>query len=398
MEQPKSFRVANARVVLPGEGVRQVSVRVTGGRIAAVGQALAADPGEERVDAAGRLLTPGLIDVHTHGLLHWRYEAGAEELHAAAARLPAFGCTCAFPTLVGRADEAFLRRLATLCAALASAPGARLPGVHLEGPFVALAGAGCATLRADTGLLAALLAAADGRVAAMSVSPEVPGIVPLIERLVQEGVRVFLTHTAADAADTRRAIAAGARHATHFYDVFHPPPERDPGVRPAGCVEAVLADPRVSADFICDGIHVDPAVVHLALTVKGAAGLVLITDSNVGAGLPPGEYDTPWGFRVRVDAACGARIAPPHPKAGALAGSALTPDRGMANLLRWFEPLVPAAQLWALGTLNPARLMGLTGQGVIRPGAHADLVLWDELDLHPVRAWVGGVSVLAQAS
>lgn len=220
----------------------------------------------------------------------------------------------------------------------------------------------------------------------MSLSPDAPGIVPVIRRLTEQGVRVFLTHTRAGVEDTEKAIAAGATHATHFYNVFYPPAETEPGVRPVGAVETILADPRVSVDFIADGVHVHPMAIRAAVAAKGWQGVLLITDSNIGAGLPPGVYPTSWGFSVRVSPSTAAR----HAIENTLAGSALTMDRGVANLLQWLS--LPPEQVWAMATLNPARLLGLAGKGRMQVGADADLVLWDA-DLTARRTWVNGNTV-----
>jgi N-acetylglucosamine-6-phosphate deacetylase len=244
-------------------------------------------------------------------------------------------------------------------------------------------GAACPTLPGDLDLLERILFACNGRLAVMSVSPDTPNIVPVIRRLRQEKVTVFLTHTRAGTADTEAALAAGAVHATHFYDVFYAPAETEPGVRPVGAVETILADPHASVDFIADGVHVDPMAIRAAIAAKGWSGVVLITDSNIGAGLPAGVYDTPWGYRVKVAPGDAAR----HETKNFLAGSALTMDRGMANLLKWLK--LPPEQVWAMGTLNPARVVGLAGKGRLETGADADLVLWDE-DLTAARTWVGG--------
>lgn len=390
-----SFCITRARLVVPGEGVVAGGLRVAAGRIAEVGAEVRPAPGDVVVDAAGRRLSPGLIDVHTHGLQRFRYEAGADELREAAARLGEYGCTCAYPTLLGKPDEAFLQLLGETCRALPGVAGVALPGVHVEGPFLALTGAGCTTVPGDLTLLREILAAGQGRVAAMSISPEVVGIVPVIEALVADGVRVFMTHTGATLEQTQRAIAAGARHATHFYDVFYPQPETDLGVRPVACVEAILADRRVSVDFIADGVHVEPTAVRMSLYAKGWEHVILITDSNVGAGLPPGEYDTPWGFRIYAHPDKAARIVGNHRYAGALAGSALTMNRGVANLLRWFGDELSEDRIWAMGTSNPARLMGIGDRGVLQPGAVADLVLWQEPELKPLITWAGGARVFA---
>jgi N-acetylglucosamine-6-phosphate deacetylase len=254
-----------------------------------------------------------------------------------------------------------------------------------------LAGAGAKTLHGDLGLLDELLAAAKGKVAAMSISPETPNILPLIERLCSRGVVPFITHTAANVDQTQAAIDAGARHATHFYDVFPAPQETDPGVRKAGALEAILADPRCTVDFIADGVHVHPTAVKAVLAAKGWQRVMLITDSNVGAGLPPGTYESPVGGTLRIAPGDAARMHQPgSPLHGGLAGSVLTMNRGISNLLAWFD--LPEEQVWAMGSSNVARLLGLSNKGTLRVGADADLVLWDQAagQFSPVRTWVAG--------
>jgi len=258
----------------------------------------------------------------------------------------------------------------------------------LEGPFLKLPGAGADTIPGDVGLLNEVLAATGGRTRAMSISPDTPNIIPVIERLVEEAIVPFITHTHASTEETERAIDAGARHATHFYNVFPIPAVTEPGVRPCGAVEAILADPRCAVDFICDGVHVPPVAVRAALAAKGHAGVILITDSNIGAGLPDGIYPTTFGFPVKVSAGNAARIHDPANKNhGGLAGSALTMNVGIANLHRWLK--IPSEQIWAMGTANPARLMGLATKGVIAVGADADVVLWNA-DFTATHTWVTG--------
>lgn len=382
------YLLRNVRIVEPGRRIVSGDLLVRDGVVAGHGTEHGAPPGDV-VDVAGegRLLTPGLIDVHTHGIGHNLYETGSEGLRSAARELARFGVTTILPTIIPRPDrpECF-ELLSDLAAAVPEIREVNVPGLHLEGPFMAVGGAACPTLPADLDLLRRLLESCGDRVTVMSVSPDTPGILPLIAELRRRGIRVFLTHTRATVEQTEAALAAGACHATHFYNVFYAPTESDPGVRPSGAVEAILADAGATVDFIADGVHVHPAAIRAAVAAKGWSGVTLITDSNIGAGLPAGVYPTKWGFSVRVSPESAAR----HATENTLAGSALTMDRGMANLLRWLDQ--PPEQIWAMGTLNPARLLGLAGKGHLDTGADADLVLWDE-DLTAAMTWTKGALV-----
>ncbi|HQY06409.1 MAG TPA: amidohydrolase family protein [Lacunisphaera sp.] len=381
-----SLLIRNARIVEPGKTISKGDVLVHGGRIVASGTIGATVNDAQIIEAGGRLLTPGLIDVHTHGIKHSLYENGVAGLRSAAKSLGQFGVTTVLPTLIPKITDAWFQMVGEIAATLPSIKEVNIPGLHIEGPFMAVGGAACPTLPGDLALLEKFLSAADGRLAAMSLSPDAPDIVPVIKRLREKNIAVFLTHTQANVEQTEAALEAGARHATHFYDVFYAPADTDPGVRPVGAVEAILADPRASVDFIADGVHVHPTAIRAALAAKGWPGIILITDSNIGAGLPAGVYDTPWGFQIKVSPETAAR----HAVKNTLAGSALTMDRGMANLLKWLP--LPPEQIWAMGTLNPANLLGLGRKGRIEAGADADLVLWDD-DLTAARTWVQGHSV-----
>lgn len=381
-----SLHISNARVVRPGVSADSGSVLISDGKISAINEA--APHGVESLDAGGSFLTPGLIDLHTHGIGHIHYEGPPENLAAAAGILPRFGTTSVLPTIVRLMDKTSHEHLRKVAEAMEAVVGMRFPGFHLEGPFLALPGAGCQCVPGDVQLLEDILDACRHRVTAMSVSPDTPNILPVIERLVEHQIVPFLTHTRATVEQTIRAIDAGAVHATHFYDVFPIPEESDPGVRPCGAVETLLADPRCSVDFIADGVHVHPMAIRCALAAKGFRGVMLITDSNIGAGLPEGIHPTNGGYSVRVRPGDAARIVDEgHPKQGALAGSALTMDEGIRNLMKWLP--LPPEQIWAMATSNPADLIGAKTLGRIEPGSAADLVLWDE-NLRPRATWVAG--------
>jgi N-acetylglucosamine-6-phosphate deacetylase len=390
-----AISIENAVIVRPGLGVVSGCVLVADGKIAAI----ESSPPQhvtpcQRIDVEGGLLTPGLVDIHTHGIHEFLYERGPDDIIAGAAILPRYGTTSVLPTLYRVLDRRSLATIERLTDALDLVEGADVSGFHFEGPFLALPGAGAATVPGDPVLLDELLSAAKGRVRAMSVSPECPGVIPVIERLRDRRVAVFLTHTRAGAEETQAAIDAGARHGTHFYNVFPLPAEAEPGCRPVGAVEVLLADRRTSVDFICDGVHVDPVAIRLALAAKGWQKVVAITDSNIGAGFEDGIYPTPWGYPVRVRQNDAARVHDSsHPLDGQLAGSSLTMNRAVSNLLGWLAR--PAHEIWAMATCNPARVVGLNYVGVIDVGADANLVLWgeDRGVLQAVRTWIRGVCV-----
>jgi N-acetylglucosamine-6-phosphate deacetylase len=393
------FLIHNAKIVRPGVSIATGYLHVRAGRIIQLGEGSGCpDVDCPIIDARGQTLTPGLIDMHCHGIHSFQYDQGAEHLRAAASVLGCYGTTTVVPTLVPKLQngapklqDKFLHVLDQFANAMAEVKNVAIPGVHLEGPFVALSGAACATSVGDLGLLEELLGACKGRVSVMSIAPEVRGVIPIIERLVEKGVVPFITNTRASVEQTTAAIDAGASHATHFYDVFPLPEETDPGVRPAGAVETILGDRRGTCDFICDGIHVHPMAVRAAVAAKGWRGVALITDASFGAGLMPGVFETPWGYRVEVKEGNAPRIADPeHPMCGALAGSALTMNRGMENLFRWLD--LPEEQIWALGTWTPANILGVASKGDLATGMDADLVLWRNGNngLEPDRTWVAG--------
>ncbi len=379
--------VTGATVIHPGREARAQSVVFDKTILQILPDGVAPPPEAKTIDGRGGTLTPGLVDIHHHGIGHHLYENSPEDLIEGLKIPPAFGVTTVLPTLYASLKPESLGTLESLAAALEKVTVTHVPGFHLEGPFLAIAGAGGLTLDPDVTLLDELIAACGGRVSAMSLSPEKPGAIAIIERLMERGIAAFLTHTRGSYERTLAAIDAGATHATHFYDVFPPPPEIDPGVRPAGAVEAFLGHPKSTIDFICDGVHAHPGAIRAALAARGPANLVAITDSNIGAGLPVGVYPTTWGYAVHVSPENGARIHDPGAaRHGELAGSGLTLDAAVRNLRQWLD--LPDHDIWAMATANPARVARVD-RGVMRVGAAADLVLWNA-DLTANRVWVDG--------
>ncbi len=357
---------------------------VEGGKITGI---TSERPQGEITDMGNTFIVSGFIDLHIHGIHRMLVDNGMEDLKRICQVLPQYGVTGFLPTLAPRPkgeDAAFLSELSKT-----KTKGAEILGFHLEGPFLMITGAlsAGAVSGADRERVNALIEAAKPRKAIFSISPDVSGIEELISLMATNDTPVFMTHTAATVEQTQQAIALGARHATHFYDVFPCPAVSEPGVRPCGAVEAILADERVSVDFILDGVHVDPVAVKMALISKrkGPGKVCLVTDANVGAGLEPGQFS----FGDSGDIFFAYKGAPARSvKDNTLAGSGLTMDQALRNAVKWLDlDLVQASKLVSY---HPAQVLGLGHKkGLLEAGYDADFVVLNN-DLDVLQTWING--------
>lgn len=387
----RSLLIKNARVITKETILEGYSVYCVGGSIEkilpeAAEQSLIPD---ETVDASGMYLSPGFIDLHIHGARNLLVDKGREHLEELCRVLPQYGVTSFLPTVCPAPTEADDLRLLTSLSG-AKTEGTAVLGFFLEGHFLALTGA----IRdiphnKSEERVEKLIEALKPYKAVFGISPEVDGITRLLPLMTKQGYPAFITHTAATVEETEKAIEAGAVHATHFYDVFPYPGEKEPGVRGCGSVEAILASPYTSVDFILDGEHVHPAAVKMALACKGRDKVSLVTDANINAGLPPGSYKGLGDSKVEVSYEGGpARMGKESSYPGALAGSGLTMDRAFRNAVKLLEVDIPQAA--AMASSNPARVLGLQdSKGIIMEGHDADMVLLDR-ELKVIRCWVGG--------
>ncbi len=343
---------------------------------------------DEVVQGRGRYLTPGFIDLHIHGARDRLVDNGPDDLTELCRLLPRYGVTGYLPTVVPQPPEEHIELVGSL--ASREYEGTKVYGFFLEGPFLKLTGAlpdealGNLTAKRITDLRKA----AYPYRAIFAVAPDVEGAIELIPYMAEKSEAtkyassasrepVFITHTQAGVEQTLAGIRAGISHATHFYDVFPAPEEYERGARPVGAVEVILADPSVTVDFILDGEHVEPVAARMALRVKGPEGVSLVTDANLGAGLPPGRYIGLNNSEVEFAyEGAPARMTESSPKAGGLAGSGLTMDRAVRNAMSLLD--VPLHQAVRMASLNPASVLGIADQvGAIDVGMKADLVILD---------------------
>ena len=365
-----SLVIKNGTVLLPHEELQPCDLLIENGRIQEVGQSLASDM---QIDATGRYVVPGLIDVHTHGIRTVNLQSGT--LGEYASIEASCGTTTFYPTLFDTPEAIAeqMRRHRAETDELRLVP--QVEGFRLESPYLARTGAGLAK---DLGYITLqttemLLEAGGGHIKIWDVSPELDGSPEVIEKLSREGIVCSIAHTDATIEQGRTAVDAGARLVTHLFDVFVPPENTGGGVYPHGLVDYLLIEDRVKCEIIGDGTHVPDLLVEKAFRCKPPDGLVFVTDSNFGAGLPPGQYEAggSWG-RVQIDGPNnGVRMVD---RGLGLAGSALTPIDSFRNVVRLFHKSIGvASRVWSR---NPAHLLGLN-KGEIAPGRDADLIILD---------------------
>lgn len=353
-------RLDHAVILVEDTLIREVGTRDT----------LTIPAGYQELSLGAHVLAPGYVDIHIHGGAgHDVMEATPAALEQIELHLARTGVTTYVPTTVTASIETTLRALEGLANAIerpSDGLRARPVGIHLEGPFISHAKRGVHPpehlKEPSVDLFDRFYHAARGHVRLMTVAPELPHAMQLIEHAARKGVAVSVGHSNATLNDTQVAMGAGARHATHTFNAMRPLDHREPGI-----LGAVLTDFDLSAEIIADGVHVAPEIIKLFVKVKGADRAVLVTDAISATGMPDGDYRL-GAFTVTVSNGVASLE-------GKLAGSVLTLDRAVRNVMRFSG--WDLAHSVRLASANPARVVGLTDAGRIEPGARADFVVLD---------------------
>ena len=369
------YIIAAQRLYTPLQAVERPLVFIADGWIAKVSRR-----DEEQIPAGAKvveledsILVPGFIDMHIHGGGgHDVMEPAAEALPAVEKLLFRHGVTSYFPTTVTASVDLTLAALERLAGAIEQSEHrsrefsgrARPLGIHLEGPFISHKRPGVHPLKdllpPTLEMFEKFWQAARGHIKVLTIAPELEGAREVITEATRRGVCVSMGHSDADTKAARSGIAAGARHATHTFNAMRPLDHREPGI-----LGEALADGRLTAEIIADGVHVDPLVVKLFLRAKGSDASVLVTDATAATGMPNGKYRL-GSLEVDVmDGKCTSN--------GKLAGSVLTLDQAIRNVMKFAK--WDLQQAVRLATVNPARAVGLpANMGTIHPGAAADMV------------------------
>lgn len=366
-----SIVIANGQVITPAQTLAGGAVVVEGERITRVEGGMPADAGDATIiDAAGMYVIPGFIDIHVHGGAGCDVmDATPEALDTMSAFFARHGVTSFLATTMTGSREATLAAVENV-ARWQPRPdvGARLLGVHLEGPYINARFPGA---QMSSHIRPAERAEyeqffAHGNVRLITLAPEIAANQELIGFARGQGAAVAFGHTAATYDDVLRAVELGARQACHTFNAMVGLHHRDPGT--AG---AALTCDQIYAQAIVDFVHLHPAVVKLILRVKGVQRTVLITDAMRAAGLPDGAYSL-GGQPVTVRNG-EARLT----EGNNLAGSTLTMDRGLRNVIA--ATGLSLAEALPLATTTPAEsIMMEETVGALRPGYFADLVLLDD--------------------
>jgi N-acetylglucosamine-6-phosphate deacetylase len=365
-----SLAIIGGTAVTPFQVIEDSLVLVENGRIAWVGVRAANEPppGARHLDARGLFVTPGFIDTHVHGSNGFDVmRDGADGLRAISAHLSTFGVTAWLPSTVSARHDDLLRAV-TWCREAWERPGrgARIAGIHVEGPYINPIRKGAQPPEGirdpDADECRELLAAAGGLTRVMTLAPEIPGGLDLVQLLRAEGVIASLGHSDADYDTALAAIAAGATHATHLFNAMPPLHHRKPGL-----AAAALNEPELLAEVIPDGLHLAPETVRLAVRAKGPDGIALITDATSAVGRPNGVY-TLGSHQVTVQGDL-CLLAD-----GTIAGSMLTMNRAVRNA-RAFAGC-SLAEAVKMATWVPAGIAGCAARtGSLEPGKDADLAL-----------------------
>lgn len=375
----------NARCIFP-DGIREgLEVVVREGKIAGLRQSNGA-PEDEVVDLTGNYLAPGFIDLHIHGAL------GRDTMEASAG---AFRAICDYHASGGTTSLLLTTATSPISAIVAVIKAVRdcrssiaqIAGVHVEGPFISKARPGAQRVglirKPTTKAYQPLLEHGDV-IKRMTLAPELPGAIELIDELRKHNIGPSGGHSDAWEEDARIAFEHGMHSVTHTFNCMSNSRRR--GIdRVAGLLEFALGEREIVCELIADGHHVSATLMKMAYRAKGAPGICLVTDATAGAGLPEGSKFSLYGNKCVVES--GVCLLADR---SALAGSAAR----MIDLVRTMVTRVnvPLHDAVAMATDTPAHTIGLTTKGQFKIGGDADLVVISP-DLEVVRTFIAGEEV-----
>ncbi|EDN9938837.1 N-acetylglucosamine-6-phosphate deacetylase [Listeria monocytogenes] len=341
---------------------------------------IAEEYSEEAIfDGNGGLLIPGMIDVHIHGAKNYDMMDGStESIQAVSMACAETGCTSFLVTSVSSSLEDLIQMIRQTKKVIGKEKGAKIAGIHLEGPYLNIEKKGMqnpAHLRhPDLKEMKKIFDEADGLIKMVTIAPELPGGIELIDFLKKRGVLVAIAHSNATYEEAQDAFEKGASHITHCFNAMPAIHHRAPGL-----VAAALENDSISVQAIVDGVHLHPGIVRLIHKIKGPDKMVLTTDALQAMGVGDGEYIF-GGHQVTVTEGV-ARL-----QDGTLASSTVTMNKSLRLSNEFGINLQDTIQM---ATSTPADILGMKNLGRIEKGYSADLVLLDK-KFEVLSTWING--------
>lgn len=374
----RNLLITNGTIYTPTEIVQDGYLLVANGKIQSIGKRKPQHISNSTMslDAKGRLVLPGFVDLHVNGGGgRLAMDGTAEAIHNMAQAHAKFGTTALLPTTIS-ADDRTLSDAVSAIAEAASQPtvGSSILGVHLEGPFLNPNKGGAHRKEflklPSLEYFDKLYELAKGHLRIIALAPELDGAIPLIKHARQHKVIISLAHSDADYSKTREAIDAGVQLCAHLFNAMPPLAHRAPG--PIG---AFLLSQDTFVELISDGFHVHPAVMEIVIKAKGTDRVVLVTDAVTPAGTSMTTFNI---FGTQLEVRGNSCFTPD----GSLAGSALTMNKAVKVIVDTTHTSL--ADALKMASLNPARLLGIDGtKGSLDIGKDADILIADaNLDIY----------------
>ena len=333
----------------------------------------------KEINGNGMYVSPGFIDLHTHGAGNHDFMDGSVEAYLEAARTHAcHGTTLLFPTTLTSTNDALFKSFAKYEEACSrNHQGAAFGGIHLEGPYFAQSQCGAQDpkfLKKPVPSDYQEILSYTSHIVRWSIAPELPGALDLGCYLDKQGILPSIAHTDATYEEVQKAFDCGYRHITHFYSAMSGITRRN-AFRYAGVIESGYLMDGMTIEIIADGIHVPKSLMQLAYKIKGAENIALVTDSMRAAGMPDGKSilgSIEEGQEVLIEDGV-AKL----PDRSAFAGSVATTDRLVRTATKIAE--IPLCEAVRMTSATPARIMGIQQhKGSLQKGKDADLLLFNE--------------------
>ena len=382
--------IVNGRVLTPLRMLKDANLLIEDGKIAGITQDDVSAKADLVYDAQGCYVSPGFIDMHTHGGGGFDYMDGTAEAFAGAAKAHLqHGTTSLTPTTLSSSEEELL--LAFRCYAEAKAgiqDGPNFLGLHLEGPYFSKAQAGAQDpkhLKTPEREQYLRILDACGDISRISAAVELPGAPELGSELRRRGIIAAIGHSNALYEDVQIGVEHGYSLVTHLYSGMSMLRRIGPW-RHLGVVESAYMIDELDVEIIADGCHLPPELLRLILKQKPWDKICLITDSMRGAGLPEGEIVKLGSLEHGQDVILEDGVAMLMDRS-AFAGSVCTADRCVRTMVQGAG--LPVADAVRMMTMNPARVLGAKGKGILVPGYDADVCIFDD-DIQIRRVMVGG--------